>query len=63
MSELITIEVKSKSGTINQLQVAEIISIDGKPYTPSGDIDQLLCAVNQMAGRVTALENIISQGA
>lgn len=66
MSELITIRVKSKSGTMNEIQVAEILDIDGKRYQSAGDAENLTALVNHLSGRVAALESIvgslISQG-
>ena len=60
--ELITIEAKTKTGNIQQFQVAEIISIDGQPYRPASETEQIRQLVNHLSGRVAALEAILSNG-
>lgn len=62
MSEFITLTLKSKTGTVNDIQVAEIISIDGKPYQPQGDYDQILQLLNHQSGRISTLEAIVAGG-
>ena len=57
-----TIKVKSKSGTVNELQVEEILEIDGKPYTPQGDVDQIQAIVNHLSGRVATIEQLLQRG-
>lgn len=62
MSRLIELKLKSKSGQINDLQVAEIISIDGRPYEPAGRSAELQEQIIFLDGRVTALERVIGAG-
>ena len=59
MTELITITVKSKTGVINDLQVAEVLAIDGKPYTPAGSLEALTALVNHLTGRIASVEQIV----
>lgn len=62
MSErLITLKLKSRSGQVNDIQVSEILEIDGVPYTPGGDVEALRSHVIHMDGRLTALERVIGQ--
>jgi len=54
---LITIQAKSKTGQILELEVERIIAIDGEPFTASsGQIRDHLMIVE---GRLQALETII----
>lgn len=57
---LISIQAKTKTGVIQAIQVAEIISIDGKPYTPPGDMDAVIQTLNHLTGRVATLETIVA---
>lgn len=57
---LITIKAKTRSGVIQDIQVAEIISIDGRPYTPAGDMEAILQTLNHLTGRIATLETIVA---
>lgn len=59
MSELTTIKAKTKNGHIQDFQVAEILEVDGKPFQPAGDVEQLKSLVNHITGRIAAIEAII----
>lgn len=61
MSDLITIRVKSKSGMVNDLQVSEIVEINGKPYRSAEDSENVTALVNHLSGRVAALEGIVGR--
>lgn len=57
---LITVKAKTKSGAIQDFQVVEIISIDGRPYTPAGDMEAILQTLNHLTGRMATLEAIVA---
>jgi hypothetical protein len=57
---MITIVAKTRSGAISPFQVLEIVSIDGKPYQPPGDVDALFQHINHLTGRIDTLERIVS---
>lgn len=59
MTELITIKSKSKTGQVIEIQVQEILEIDGQPYRPSGDYTALASLVNHLSGRIAAIEAIV----
>ena len=61
MSELITIKSKSKTGQVIELQVSEILEIDGRPYRSAQADENLTALVNHLSGRVAALESIFGQ--
>lgn len=62
MSEqLINLKCKSKTGQVIDLQVTEIIEIDGQPYRPVGEVEQLTSLVNHLTGRIAAIENILGK--
>lgn len=61
MSELITIKSKSKTGQVIEIQVSEILEIDGKPYRPAQADESIVSLVNHLSGRVAALESILGQ--
>lgn len=56
---LISIQAKTKTGVVQTIQVAEIISIDGKPYQPAENVDALFQHFNHLSGRVAAIEAIV----
>lgn len=60
MSQVIEIVAKTKSGVVQPFQVIEIISIDGRPYKATGDVEQLQQYVMHMDGRLTALERLLT---
>lgn len=54
-----TIQAKSKTGQILEIEVERIISIDGEPFTAtSGELRDHLMIIE---GRLQAIETIISQ--
>lgn len=59
MSELVTIKSKSKTGQVIEIQVQEILEINGKPYRSSEVDESILQHVNHLSGRVAALETIL----
>lgn len=59
--QLITLKMKSKTGQVMEIQVAEILEIDGKPYQPAGNVEVLLQHVNHLSGRVAAIEGVLGQ--
>jgi hypothetical protein len=59
MTELITIKSKSKTGQVIDIQVQEILEIDGQPYRPTGDVTALAQLVNHLSGRIAAIEAIV----
>lgn len=61
MSEprLITVRARTKSGSIQEFNVLEILTIDGKPYQPMETVDELIQHVNHLSGRVDAIEAIV----
>ena len=61
MSELINLKCKSKTGQVIDLQVSEILEIDGKAYRPAETDENIIQLVNHLSGRLSALENILSQ--
>lgn len=57
MSEqLIEILAKTRSGIVQPFRVMEIISIDGKPYVSTQNLDLLVENLNDHERRLTALE-------
>lgn len=60
--EFLILKVISKSGTVNEIQVAELLEVDGKPYQPANERDQLLQLYNHLTGRVSAIEAILASG-
>lgn len=60
-NELITLKLRSKTNSIIEIQVTEIIEIDGRPYQSAGDFQSIVSMVNHLSGRVATLEAIISQ--
>jgi hypothetical protein len=57
---LITILAKTKTGAELPIQVAAIVSIDGKPYQPAGDLEVLFQHFNHLSGRVDTLERLLT---
>lgn len=62
--QLITIRAKTKTGVIQEIQVAEILEIDGQPYRPASETEQIRQLVNHLGGRISTIEAILagSQG-
>lgn len=60
MTEPITLRLKSKTGNVNEIQVAEILEIDGKPYQPQGDYEQILQLLNHLSGKVATHEAMLA---
>lgn len=62
---LIDLKCRSKTGQVVNIQVAELLEIDGRPFQPGGDVEQLRNHLIHLDGRVTALERMraASEGA
>lgn len=58
--QLIEIRAKTKTGNVQSFCVAEIISIDGRPWQPAGDAEALLQHFNHISGRVAAIEALLA---
>lgn len=59
MSDLITVKAKAPSGVIQEIRVAEIISIDGEPYEEqNGTLRDSFC---HLSGRVDALFQMLGE--
>ncbi len=59
MSDLIEIKVKSKTGQINTLMVAEILEVNGKPYQSAEYTQEMRDQIIHLGGRVSAIEAFI----
>lgn len=59
--ELINVKMKSKTGQVIEIQVVEIIEIDGHPYCPADDVTNLKALVNHLSGRVATIEALLKQ--
>lgn len=57
---LIEIRAKTKTGVIQSFNVAEIVSIDGRPYQSASDAASLLQHFNHLSGRVATLESLLA---
>lgn len=57
-----TLRIKTKTGAITEMQVAELIEVDGKPYKSGDDFDELRCAVIHLEGRVATIEVLLTKG-
>lgn len=55
---MVTLTVKGKSGQITDLQVEELISIDGQRFR--GQEENVRDAVLHMEGRVVAIESLLA---
>lgn len=60
MSE-ITLTVKGRSGAVSDIQVVELVAIDGRPYLGDDPITQLVTAINALEARIAALEYPLTQ--
>lgn len=52
--------MKLKSGAIHNLEVDELISVDGRPFNPDASEEHVV-RLATLEGRIESLENIISQ--
>lgn len=52
------IKAKTRSGSVQEFHVEEIIEIDGRAY--AGDSQELRDAIIRLCGRVDAIEAILS---
>lgn len=57
---MITLKVKTPTGSVTEIRAAELLEINGKPYRPESDIDTLRDAIIHMEGRVETLEKIVA---
>lgn len=55
-----TLKVKTATGSITEMRVAELLEIDGKPYRPEISSEAIRDAVIHLEGRVEAIETILS---
>ena len=56
---MITLKVKTKTGTITDMQVAELMDVDGKPFKSGEDFQEIRDAVIHLEGRVQTLETLL----
>lgn len=56
MSDSVCLKVKSNSGQVMCMTVAELIEIDGKPYVPPMEHEDYLEALNLIDGRLERIE-------
>lgn len=59
MSDLITLTVKSKTGLVNEIQVAELIAVDGKPFVSVDEVSALTNSMFHLSGRVDVIERLL----
>ena len=53
MSESTCLKVRTLSGGTSELNVLELLEIDGKPFHPAGDLSERLA---YLEGRIVSLE-------
>jgi hypothetical protein len=58
---VITLKVKMKGGHIVDLQVENLIEVDGQKYVPAESRDMLEQRVMMLEGRVAAIQDIFTQ--
>ena len=58
---MITLKVKMKGGHIVDLQVENLIEVDGQKYVPAESRDMLEQRVMMLEGRVAAIQDIFTQ--
>ena len=63
VEELMTVKLRLRDGNITELDIAEIIEIDGVSFVPQvlqdSKLDAVIDSINHTNGRVDALQNMM----
>ena len=63
VEELMTVKLRLRDGNITELDIAEIIEIDGVAFVPQvlqdSKLDAVIDSINHTNGRVDALQNMM----
>lgn len=54
-----TLRIKTKTGHITEMQVEELLEVDGKPFRTDDEFKDVRDAVIHLEGRVSALESAL----
>lgn len=61
MSDTVTLKIKGRSGSVSELQVVELLEIDGRPYMQQDPITQIVAAINALESRLAVIESVLIQ--
>lgn len=62
MPDGVTLKVKSNGGDVMQMQVAELIEVDGRAYRPPEEFDEYMEVLNLISGRLERIESAVCLG-
>lgn len=63
MSDFTLMKIRLRGGDITEIQIEEILELDGSPFVSASSVDSqidgVIDSLNHTNGRLTALENLI----
>lgn len=59
MPDGVTLKLKSNNGDIMQLQIAELIEVDGRAYRAPEEFDEYMEVLNLIANRLERIEAVV----
>lgn len=57
---MITLRIKTKTGHVSEMQVEELLAVDGQPYRGADDYQELRDAIAHLSGRVDTFETLLT---